>query len=85
MPADAEPVEPTSGHKTPRWSRVMLKLSGEAFAGESGSGLDGDVIKHLAAEIIEAKSTFDVDIAVVVGGGNICRLLAGERVGTIVS
>ena len=64
--------------RTPRWSRIMLKLSGEAFAGGSGNGLDGEVI---AREILEAKQTFEVDIAVVVGGGNIWRGLSGEGAG----
>ncbi|MCZ7629915.1 MAG: UMP kinase [Microthrixaceae bacterium] len=81
MPAEEDQTEPPRGGKTPRWSRVMLKLSGEAFAGETGNGLDGDVVNRLAAEIIEAKSTFDVDIAVVVGGGNIWRGMSGEGAG----
>ncbi|MCB9386402.1 MAG: UMP kinase [Microthrixaceae bacterium] len=67
--------------RTPRWSRIMLKLSGEAFAGGSGNGLDGEVINSLAREILEAKQTFEVDIAVVVGGGNIWRGLSGEGAG----
>jgi uridylate kinase len=60
---------------------VLLKLSGEAFAGGSGFGIEGQVINDLAAEIVEAKSTFEVDIAVVVGGGNIWRGIAGEGAG----
>ena len=67
--------------RTSRWSRVLVKLSGEAFAGDSGSGLDGAVVNALAAELIEAKQTFDVDIAVVVGGGNIWRGMSGEGAG----
>jgi hypothetical protein len=54
-----------------RWSRVLVKLSGEAFAGEEGFGIDGDVVTKLAAEIVAVKQRFEVDIAVVVGGGNI--------------
>ncbi len=67
--------------RKPRWSRILLKLSGEAFAGGSGNGLDGEVINSLAREILEAKQTFDVDIAVVVGGGNIWRGMSGEGAG----
>jgi uridylate kinase len=81
MPTDEDQSESAGRGRTPHWSRVMLKLSGEAFAGETGNGLDGEVINRLAAEIIEAKSTFEVDIAVVVGGGNIWRGMSGEGAG----
>lgn len=66
---------------TPRWSRVMIKLSGEAFAGDAGFGIDGDVVSSIAAEIVEVKSHFDVDVAVVVGGGNIWRGMTGVGAG----
>ena len=36
--------------------RVLLKLSGEAFAGESGYGIDGEIVEHLAAEIVEVRT-----------------------------
>ncbi len=65
----------------PRWSRVLIKLSGEAFAGDTGFGIDGDVINDLAAELVDAKAIFDVDIAVVVGGGNIWRGMSGQGAG----
>ena len=57
---------------TPQYRRVLLKLSGEAFAGPQGSGIDPAVLGALANEI---KTTRDlgVEIAVVVGGGNIFR------------
>lgn len=64
-----------------RWPRVLIKLSGEAFAGDQGFGIDGSVITTLAREIVEAKQTFDVDIAIVVGGGNIWRGISGEGAG----
>ncbi len=66
---------------TPRWSRVLIKLSGEAFAGEAGFGIDGEVVSSIAAEIVEAKERHDVDVAVVVGGGNIWRGMTGEGAG----
>lgn len=56
----------------PRWRRVLLKLSGEAFAGERGSGLDYSIIGSLAQQIVDAHR-LDVEIAVVIGGGNIIR------------
>lgn len=64
-----------------RWRRVLVKLSGEAFAGEAGVGIDGDVVTRLAQEIVDAKRAYEVDIAVVVGGGNIWRGMAGEGAG----
>ena len=65
----------------PRWSRIVLKLSGEAFAGDQGYGIDGAVVSTLAKEVHEVRSEFDVDIAVVVGGGNIWRGLSGAGAG----
>ena len=65
----------------PRWSRVLLKLSGEAFAGEAGNGIDGDVVTRLATDIVDVKARFDVALAVVVGGGNIWRGLTGAGAG----
>lgn len=54
----------------PRWKRVVLKLSGEALAEPSGFGLDSDVLHQIATELHETRRDLDVDIAVVVGGGN---------------
>ena len=64
-----------------RWDRVVLKVSGEAFAGSGGFGIDGTVVSQIAGEIIAVRHEFDVDIAVVVGGGNIWRGMAGEGAG----
>jgi len=63
-----------------RWKRVVLKLSGEAFAGSSSYGIDGSVVGQLAAEIVDARR-HDVDVAVVIGGGNIWRGMAGAGAG----
>ena len=70
-----------SPRRPARWPRVLVKLSGEAFAGTAGLGIDGEVVTELARELVEAKQTFDVDIAVVVGGGNIWRGMSGEGAG----
>ncbi len=67
--------------KTPRWPRIVLKLSGEAFAREEGYGIDGDVVARLAREIVEVRGEFTVDVAVVVGGGNIWRGMTGAGAG----
>jgi uridylate kinase len=64
-----------------RWRRVVLKLSGEAFAGTEGHGIDGDIVRQLAQEIVEARQDLGVDIAVVVGGGNIWRGVRGAGQG----
>ena len=70
--------KPTS---TPRWNRIVLKLSGEALAESSGFGLNNDVLHQVATELYEARQEFGVDIAVVVGGGNFWRGVKGAAKG----
>jgi len=55
-----------------RWRRVVVKLSGALFAGSESLGISPDVVAHLAGEIAEARAQ-DVEIGVVVGGGNMFR------------
>ena len=69
------------GEGSPRWKRVVLKLSGEAFAGNAGYGVDGAIVKQLAEEIVEVRRDLEVDIAIVVGGGNIWRGMTGAGAG----
>jgi len=65
-----------------RWQRVVLKLSGEAFASAaSDETIDAAVVERLAREIAEAHRDLGVQIAVVVGGGNIWRGSTGAGVG----
>jgi len=65
-----------------KWSRVVLKLSGEAFADSTiGFGIDGKVVARIAGEIADVTDTLQVQVAVVVGGGNIWRGLTGEGAG----
>ncbi|HCW00265.1 MAG TPA: UMP kinase [Acidimicrobiaceae bacterium] len=64
-----------------RWGRVVLKVSGEAFAGEAGYGIDGEIVGRIAQEICSVRTEFEVDIAVVVGGGNIWRGMSGAGAG----
>jgi uridylate kinase len=66
---------------TPRWNRIVLKLSGEALAEKTGFGLDSDTLRQVATELHEARQEFGVDIAVVVGGGNFWRGLKGAGQG----
>ena len=65
---------------TPRFKRVLLKLSGEALMGDQGYGISPAVIRYVALEI---RSVYDlgVQIAIVVGGGNIFRGIAASSQG----
>ena len=63
-----------------KYQRVLLKLSGEALAGEQGYGIDPDVITGIAAEIKEVID-LGVQVALVIGGGNIFRGLAASSKG----
>ena len=65
-----------------RYGRVVLKLSGEAFAdAQSGFGIDAAVVQRIADEVAAARRELGVEIAVVVGGGNIWRGMSGENRG----
>jgi uridylate kinase len=55
------------------WGRVILKLSGEAFAGGQDFGIDQTVVDLIANEVIAVRKALDTQIAIVVGGGNIWR------------
>jgi uridylate kinase len=70
----SEPAEP-------KYKRVLLKLSGEAFAGDKGFGIDGGVVSRIADDIVEARNEMGVEMAVVVGGGNIWRGMTGAESG----
>ena len=63
-----------------KYKRIILKVSGEALAGEKGTGINPEVIKHLAEEI---KSVHDmgVEIGIVCGGGNMWRGETGANLG----
>jgi uridylate kinase len=58
------------------YKKILLKLSGEALAGESGFGIDTDILKVLASEIKEVHES-GVQVAVVIGGGTIFRGIKG--------
>lgn len=60
--------------------RILLKLSGEALGGPDGAGLDQDVINNFAEEIAAATKK-GVQIAIVIGGGNIFRGAQGAKLG----
>jgi len=56
----------------PRYQRVLLKLSGEALMGGRRTGIDADTLAHIADEIAEVAKE-GIEIAIVIGGGNIFR------------
>ncbi|MDF1600126.1 UMP kinase [Mesorhizobium sp. YIM 152430] len=71
-------------NQDPRYKRILLKASGEALMGSQGFGIDVSVADQIAADIAEARS-MGVEVAVVIGGGNIFRGVAvaskgGDRV-----
>ncbi len=65
---------------SPRYKRVLLKLSGEALLGPSEYGLDADTVSRVASEI-QAVRAMGVEVAVVIGGGNIFRGVSGAAKG----
>jgi uridylate kinase len=63
-----------------RYARVLLKLSGEALVGEGGHGIDPEVLQAIATELQEVHA-LGCELAIVIGGGNIFRGLAGSARG----
>jgi uridylate kinase len=73
---------PVASGPAPRYSRVLLKLSGEAFAGEEHSfGIEPRTVASIARQVAEA-SGMGVELGIVVGGGNIIRGLSASARGT---
>ncbi|MFC0214370.1 UMP kinase [Paenibacillus chartarius] len=64
----------------PIYNRVVLKLSGEALAGQMGYGIDSEMISSIASQVKEVVD-LKVEVAIVVGGGNIWRGIAGSAKG----
>lgn len=64
----------------PKFKRIVLKLSGEALAGKQGYGIDPEIVKTIAEELKEVVN-LGIEIAIVVGGGNIYRGIAGSARG----
>lgn len=63
--------------QTPKYKRIMLKISGEALAGNGKSGIDGDTLGRISDKIRDAYM-MGVEIAIVVGGGNFWRGRSGK-------
>lgn len=66
--------------KSPKYKRVLLKLSGEALMGEGHFGIDNDTVMRIASEIKTVRDQGS-EICVVVGGGNIFRGMSAEATG----
>ena len=66
--------------KKPKFSRVLLKLSGEALGDANGMGISPEAVLHMAKQVFEVRE-LGVQVVVVVGGGNIFRGLSGSERG----
>jgi uridylate kinase len=63
-----------------KYSRILLKLSGESLAGKGGHGISETVLREYAFQVIEA-ADMGCEVAIVIGGGNIFRGLSGAEAG----
>src|SRR5277367_5747565 len=66
--------------KKPKFSRILLKLSGESLGDARGVGISPEAVQHMAGQIREVRE-LGVQVVVVVGGGNIFRGLSGSERG----
>ncbi|MEX2394474.1 MAG: hypothetical protein WD826_08350, partial [Actinomycetota bacterium] len=69
-----------SGPQSARYRRVLLKISGESFAPDDGQGLDFSTIADIASQVAKVRA-HGVEVAIVVGGGNILRGSEAEKHG----
>src|SRR5437667_10534086 len=65
---------------TPKYRRILLKLSGEALGDEHGAGVNPEALHEMARQISEVRA-LGVEVVIVVGGGNIFRGLRGTEGG----
>jgi len=72
-------MTPPAKHRV-KYRRILLKLSGEALQGDNSFGIDSNILSSVSQEIKEIHD-LGVGIAIVVGGGNIFRGVAGESSG----
>src|SRR5437879_13765133 len=63
-----------------KYRRILLKVSGEMLAGEQGNGIQPSILEGLASEIASVVA-LDIEVAVVIGGGNIFRGIAASASG----
>jgi uridylate kinase len=79
-PKESSMSEPTPANNAPAYKRILLKLSGEALMGDDAFGINRATIVRMVEEIAEV-TRMGVEVAVVIGGGNIFRGVAGGSVG----
>lgn len=65
---------------TKKFRRILLKLSGESLMGKQNFGIDSEMIEHISDEVVSLSKT-DIEIGIVIGGGNIFRGLSASRQG----
>jgi len=65
---------------SPAWQRILLKLSGEALAGDGKFGIEGDILGHTAQELKNILE-FGVELGIVIGGGNFFRGMSAASQG----
>src|SRR6059036_422100 len=65
---------------TPKYKRIILKVTGEVFAGPQNFGIDGNTVRAFAQEIKEVKE-LGCELALVIGGGNIFRGAVASEIG----
>jgi uridylate kinase len=63
-----------------RFKRILLKLSGESLMGDKSFGIDSDIVDHIADEILKV-TKLNIEIGIVIGGGNIYRGLSASQQG----
>ncbi|MBS1963781.1 MAG: UMP kinase [Bdellovibrionales bacterium] len=73
-------MTPATQQRSKPYKRILLKLSGEALAGENGFGIDTEVLDAIAEELKSIREK-GVEIAIVIGGGNIFRGIKGATSG----
>jgi uridylate kinase len=73
-------VTADAGSSVPAYRRIVLKLSGEALAGSQGYGIAPEVLSRIAEEVREV-TRLGVQVAIVIGGGNIFRGIAASAGG----
>jgi uridylate kinase len=76
----SDPIPDTGPQINPAYTRVMLKISGEALMGDQGYGLHPPTVQRVAAEVKRVHD-LGVEICMVIGGGNIFRGLSGSAQG----
>jgi len=80
MADSSKPTDSLESETDHPYERVLLKLSGEVLMGEADYGIDSETISRLACELVDVRK-YGVQLAVVIGGGNIFRGLTGAAKG----